>query len=44
MAVMGPIALVLLKSDWPALVKYPILTLTTYVASNLVAFAYSKAR
>lgn len=44
MAVMGPIALVLLKSAWPTLVKYPILTVTTYAASNLIAFAYTKAR
>ena len=40
--VMGPIALALLHIDIPALWKYPILALTTYVGSNLVAYAYTK--
>jgi len=40
--VLGPIALGLLKTDLPALLKYPLLTLTTYVGSNLLAYAYSK--
>jgi hypothetical protein len=42
--VMGPIALVLLGTGFPALVKYPILALATYVGSNLLAYAYTKAR
>jgi fucose 4-O-acetylase-like acetyltransferase len=40
--VMGPIALVLLNTDLPALVKYPILALSTYVASNLIVYAYGR--
>ena len=40
--VMGPIALGLLKTDIPALLKYPILALTTYVGSNLLVYAYTK--
>jgi fucose 4-O-acetylase-like acetyltransferase len=40
--VMGPIALVLLNTDIPALLKYPILALTTYVGSNLLVYAYAK--
>jgi hypothetical protein len=40
--VMGPIALVLLHTHMPALVKYPILALTTYVGSNLLVYAYTK--
>lgn len=40
--VMGPIALILLDTDLPALVKYPILALATYVASNLLVYAYTK--
>ena len=39
---MGPIALGLLKTDIPALLKYPILALTTYVGSNLLVYAYTK--
>ncbi|MBD3867601.1 MAG: hypothetical protein IFK94_05700 [Acidobacteria bacterium] len=41
--VMGPIAYVLLNTDIPALLKYPILVLTTWVVSNMLVFAYSKA-
>jgi len=41
-AVLGPIALVLLKTDIPALLKYPILGLATYAASNLIAYAYAR--
>jgi fucose 4-O-acetylase-like acetyltransferase len=41
-AVMGPIALALLKTDIPAILKYPILALTTYAASNLIVYAYTK--
>ena len=41
-AVMGPIALALLDTDIPALLKYPILALTTYAASNLIAYAYTR--
>jgi len=33
---------VLLNTDMPALLKYPILALTTYVGSNLLAYAYSR--
>ncbi len=40
--VMGPIALVLLNTDIPALLKYPILALTTYVGSNLLVYVYAK--
>jgi peptidoglycan/LPS O-acetylase OafA/YrhL len=40
--VMGPIALVLLNTDIPALLKYPLLALTTYVGSNLLVYVYSK--
>ena len=40
--VMGPIALVLLNTDLPALLKYPILALTTYAGSNLITYAYAK--
>jgi len=42
-AVMGPIALLLLGIDVPGLVKYPILTAATYVVSNLIVFAYTRA-
>jgi fucose 4-O-acetylase-like acetyltransferase len=42
-AVMGPIALVLLHTDLPALLKYPLLTLATYVGSNLVVWVYTGA-
>ena len=37
------IAWVLLHVDLPALLKYPILALATYVASNLLVCAYTKA-
>jgi len=40
--VMAPIALALLKTDIPAILKYPILALTTYAASNLIVYAYTK--
>jgi len=40
-AVMGPIALVLLNIDIPGLLKYPILTLTTYAAGNLIVYVYA---
>jgi len=42
--VMGPIAIALLHTDLPALVKYPLLALATYVGSNLAAWAYAKGR
>lgn len=42
--VLGPIALALLHLDIPALLKYPILILTTYVGSNLLALAYTSIR
>ena len=41
--VMGPIALVLLTTDIPGILKYPILALTTYAASNLIVYAYTIA-
>jgi hypothetical protein len=41
-AVMGPIALVLLNTNIPAILKYPILALTTYAASNLIVYASTK--
>ena len=40
--VLGVIALALLNTDLPALLKYPILALTTYVGSNLLVYAYSR--
>ena len=40
--VMAPIALALLKTDIPAILKYPILALTTYAASNLIVYAYTR--
>ena len=40
--VMAPIALLLLDAGLPALLKYPILALTTYVGSNLLVYAYAK--
>lgn len=43
-AVMGPIAVVLLRTDLPALLKYPILAITTWVASNLIAYAGAKLK
>jgi len=41
-AVLGPIALVMLDTDMPALLKYPTLAVTTYVGSNLIVFAYKR--
>jgi hypothetical protein len=41
-AVTGPIALFLLTIDIPGLLKYPILAVTTYVASNLLVYTYYK--
>jgi len=41
-AVMGPIALALLQTDMPGILKYPILAITTYLASNLIVYAYVK--
>jgi hypothetical protein len=43
-AVMGPIALALLETDIPAILKYPILALTTYAGSNLLVYAFTKKR
>ena len=43
-AVMGPIALALLKVDLPGILKYPILTITTFAASNLIAYAYANIK
>jgi fucose 4-O-acetylase-like acetyltransferase len=40
--VMAPIALALLRTDLPALLKYPVLALATYVGSNAVAYAYAR--
>ena len=40
--VMGLIALALLKVDLPGILKYPILTVTTYVACNLIVYAYKR--
>lgn len=39
-AVMGPIALILLRIDLAGILKYPILALATYAASNLIAYVY----
>lgn len=44
MAVLGPTAVVLLKIDIPGILKYPILTITTYAASNLIAYAYANTK
>ena len=41
-AVLGPIALLLLDTEMPALLKYPILIVTTWVGSNLIVFAYKR--
>jgi len=43
-AVMGPIALALLKVDVPGILKFPILTITTYAVSILIAYAYANTR
>jgi peptidoglycan/LPS O-acetylase OafA/YrhL len=43
-AVLGPIALILLNTDLPALLKYPILAVTTYAVSNLLVWIYVKTR
>jgi len=43
-AVMGPIALALLSTEIPAILKYPILALTTYAGSNLLVFASNRVR
>ncbi len=40
--VMGLIALALLRIDLPGILKYPILTITTYAACNLIAYADAK--
>jgi len=40
--VMGGIALLLLNSAMPSLLKYLILTVSTYVASNLIIYFYRK--
>ena len=44
MAVMGPIALALLKTDIPGILKYPILALTTYAGSNLIVYTYNNLK
>jgi hypothetical protein len=44
LVVLGPIALALLRTDFPALVKYPILTLTTYAVSTMIVFVYAKLK
>jgi peptidoglycan/LPS O-acetylase OafA/YrhL len=41
--VMAPFAMALLHTDIPVLWKYLILTVTTYVASNVIAYAYARA-
>jgi peptidoglycan/LPS O-acetylase OafA/YrhL len=43
-AVMGPIALALLSTEIPAILKYPILALTTYAGSNVIVYAYSSLK
>lgn len=43
MIVIAPFALTLVETDLPAIVKYPILVMATYVSSNLIAYAYSLA-
>ena len=43
-AVMGPVALALLRFDLPALVKYPILALATWAISTLLVLAYRFVR
>jgi fucose 4-O-acetylase-like acetyltransferase len=43
MAVLGLVALALLGFDASGLVKYPILAVTTWVVSNLLVLAYTRA-
>jgi fucose 4-O-acetylase-like acetyltransferase len=40
--VMGGIALILLNATMPSISKYVILTISTYMASNLIVYFYSK--
>lgn len=40
--VLGLIALALLETDIPGLLKYPILAFSTWVASNLIAYGYAR--
>ena len=44
MAVMGPIALMMLQLDLPGIVKYPVLTITTWAACNLIVIAWRKLK
>ena len=44
LAVLGPIAVILLRTDLPGLLKYPILALATWMASNLIAYGYAAVR
>ena len=41
--VMGGIALIMLNIEIPSLLKYLILTVSTYAASNLIMYSYRKA-
>lgn len=41
--VMAPIAMALVELDLPAIVKYPILFSGTWIASNLMAWAYARS-
>lgn len=41
--VLGLVALALLGVDLPALVKYPLLAVTTWIGSNLLVWSYSRA-
>lgn len=42
LVVLGLVALPMLKSDMPALLKYTILTLATYAGSNLLVYGYTR--
>lgn len=43
-AVLGPIAVALLKTDIPGLLKYAILAVATWLASNLIAYGWVTVR
>jgi hypothetical protein len=40
---MGAIALALLGTEMPGLLKYPIVAIATWVSSNLIAWGYRRA-
>jgi len=42
--VLGALAMALLETDLPALAKYPLLTVTAYVISNLLVWVWARTR